>query len=188
VKVSDDAPVCESFAREGWCEKVEGTCPEFHVWECGEWRAKGTCSRGGRCGLRHVIRAEKGKGSRKEAEAEGMDEDQEMEERGVPVEGGFEDGTEFIEFGQGLPGAVSSEETEDESGESESEGSQGSGGDEDEVVLTANGLGDIEEGHPDHGKQSISPTPLRRVTGSLIPDIPMDTDEADEDEVLGVVT
>lgn len=90
--MAKDAAVCEAFAREGWCDREAGTCPELHIWECPEWHAKGTCARGARCGLRHVLRAEK--------------------ER-VPVAagvGGFEDQSDFI----GLPGEVFSDSEGDE--------------------------------------------------------------------------
>lgn len=104
--------MCEEFAREGWCDKPAGTCPELHIWECPEWHAKGTCSRGRRCGLRHVLRAEKTK--TKEAPAPATPAAPEV------TEGGFDDQAEFI----GLPGEVFSEtesEEEDDSGDDEDE-------------------------------------------------------------------
>jgi hypothetical protein len=96
VKVAEDAPVCEAFARGGWCDQPAGTCPELHVWECGEWRSTGTCSRGAKCGLRHVLRAE---GSRpRPAE-----------------EGGFDEQDDFIGLDHGTPADPSdSEESESE--------------------------------------------------------------------------
>ncbi len=188
--------MCEAFAREEWCEREEGTCPELHVWECGEWRARGTCSRGGRCGLRHVLRAETGKSSITEAEAKRMDGDQGMEGRRVPVEGGFEDGAEFIEFGQGSAGAVSSEAEDGDGSEEgptgeESDGSEDSNAGENEETEDEESVDPAvfkaEAKEPDHGEQRVSPSPFSRAATSPHSDIPMDTDEADEDEVLGVV-
>ncbi|EJT45238.1 hypothetical protein A1Q1_06376 [Trichosporon asahii var. asahii CBS 2479] len=117
VRVADDAPVCEAFAREGWCDTPAGTCPELHIWECPEWHAKGTCSRGRKCGLRHVLRAEKTK--TKGASAP------EPPTATAGAEGGFDDQAEFI----GLPGEVFSEtESEEEDDSDEEEG----GSDEEE--------------------------------------------------------
>jgi hypothetical protein len=126
IRVSATAPVCEAFAREGWCEKLPGTCEELHVWECGEWRAKGVCSRGGKCGLRHVIRAEKGRGSMDEAKVEGLGSDQKGTVEGLPVEGGFEGQDEFITFDQGSPEGISSdEEGSEEDSDEDDEGGKG---------------------------------------------------------------
>lgn len=102
--------MCEAFAREGWCDKPAGTCPELHIWECPEWHAKGTCSRGRKCGLRHVLRAEKTKTKGATASA--------APAASAVTEGGFDDQAEFI----GLPGEVFSEtesEEEDDSDEAE---------------------------------------------------------------------
>ena len=140
----------------------------MHIWECGEWRENGTCSRGGKCGLRHVIRAEKGKGVLNILSDEPVEKDTGVK-RKVHVEGAFDDGSEFIELGVGSPAGVESDETDDESGNgSESESGvsgtdEGSDDEEEEVVI---------------GKQRVSAIPS---------DTPMDADEMDEDEVLGVV-
>jgi len=128
--------------------------------------------------LRHVIRAEKGKGSAKEAEAEGICQDQDMSERPVPVEGGFEDGADFIDFGQGSPGAISSEETEGESGESE-------GSEEDEGDESGSANNEVDSVR---GKQRAFTSPPFQSSQASTSDIPMGTDEADEEEVLGVVS
>ena len=172
MRVSEDAPVCEAFAREGWCEKEAGTCEEMHVWECGEWRDKGTCSRGATCGLRHVLRVEKGKASVEEADAVGLEEYQEMSGKIVRVEGGFDDGAEFIELGIGYPPDVESEETDQESG-AESSNSEESG---DEV--TSGSQGDEEEAT---GTSRLPPPHVPTQLGCA------DSDEVDEDQVLDVV-
>ena len=178
VRVAEDAPVCEAFARDGWCELDEGTCPELHVWECGEWRSKGTCSRKGRCGLRHVLRAETGKGSTQEAMKEGMDDEETMTGN-VPVEGGFEDGAEFIVFGQGSPRAVSSDETEDDSGESaEDEGSDDEGDDIPNTGVV----------NPRNGKQRAVSLPRSDLPRTSNFDLSINTDEEDENEVFSVVS
>lgn len=109
MRVADDAPVCEAFAREGWCDKAAGTCPELHIWECPEWHAKGTCSRGRKCGLRHVLRAEKTKTKGVPAP--------EPPAAAAAAEGGFDDQAEFI----GLPGEVFSETESEEEDDSEEE-------------------------------------------------------------------
>jgi hypothetical protein len=63
--------------------------------------------------LRHVIRAEKGRGM-EEAKKEGMDADQVADRAAaIPIEGGFEGQSEFITFEQGSPEAVSSSEGSD---------------------------------------------------------------------------
>ncbi|EKD00453.1 hypothetical protein A1Q2_05290 [Trichosporon asahii var. asahii CBS 8904] len=142
VRVADDAPVCEAFAREGWCDKPAGTCPELHFWECPEWHAKGTCSRGRKCGLRHVLRAEKTK--TKGAPAP------EPPTAAAAAEGGFDDQAEFI----GLPGEVFSEtesEEEDDSDEEEVEGSDEEEDDEDGSAEEE----DDEEEDDDDGDNSI---------------------------------
>jgi len=64
------------------------------LWECGEWREKGTCSRGAKCGLRHVLRAEEGKAALVDA-------------------GGFEDNADFVNLDQGSPAKVDSEDESD---------------------------------------------------------------------------
>ncbi|WVF67259.1 hypothetical protein IAT40_002007 [Kwoniella sp. CBS 6097] len=119
VKVSPDAPVCEAFAKGGWCPKESGECEELHVWECPEFRSKGTCPKGGKCGLRHVVRAENG---RTAAQASTTDGNQiaggimvDTVGEDVPA-GGFEEQDDFVQFDQGSPEeAVFSAEEEDES-------------------------------------------------------------------------
>ncbi|BEJ15167.1 hypothetical protein CspHIS471_0409340 [Cutaneotrichosporon sp. HIS471] len=99
VRVATDAPVCEDFAREGWCDREDGTCPELHVWECPEFHAKGICSRQPKCGLPHVVHAEKLRKAAAGAKTpEGM------------ASGSFEDQADFI----GLPGEVFSDSESDE--------------------------------------------------------------------------
>ncbi|KLT42527.1 hypothetical protein CC85DRAFT_292032 [Cutaneotrichosporon oleaginosum] len=126
VRVANDAPVCEQFAREGWCDREAGTCPELHVWECPEFHAKGTCSRQPRCGLTHVVHAEK----LKKAVAATKTPDPE-------ASGSFEDQADFI----GLPGEVFSESDSDEEDTGEDEE-----GDEDEDVADSDGQSVAEDG------------------------------------------
>ena len=109
VRVAADAPICEAFARGGWCDEVPGTCSNLHLWECGEWREKGTCSRGTKCGLRHVLRAEKAKAA-------------------LAEEGSFEENADYVNLDHGSPAEADSDESsgwsdeEDSSpGESDSE-------------------------------------------------------------------
>lgn len=48
------------------------------MWECKEWSEKGTCRRGGKCGLKHVLRAEAGRlAAAIEQQTEGEEEDEE---------------------------------------------------------------------------------------------------------------
>ncbi|KAK4689230.1 hypothetical protein P7C73_g882, partial [Tremellales sp. Uapishka_1] len=164
VKVSDDAPVCEAFAREGWCDRPAGECEDLHVWECGEWRAKGTCARGGKCGLRHVLRSETGKGKL------AVEADASQPAAVLPVEGGFEDGGEFIS----LPSVVVSDE-ESEGDDSEEEE------DEEEDESDESEAEEIEGKEPKPRPSSPSMSASGR--GSS-PGLEMDTDEMDEDEVL----
>lgn len=174
--MADDAPVCELFARGGWCDREAGTCPELHVWECGEWRAKGVCSKGGKCGLRHVLRAEQGKGSEQEAAKDGLNGEQEMfaDTKGVkvPVEGAFEEQDEFIVFDHGTPADPESDP------ESEDEGSaSGSGSDVD--------MGDEDEGD---GKSDIAATPIGKPPRlSAADSSSSESEDESEDEVLGIV-
>lgn len=172
------------FARGGWCDREAGSCPELHVWECGEWRAKGVCSKGGKCGLRHVLRAEKGKGGEREAARDGLEADQELytDTQGVkvPVEGGFEEQNEFIEFDHGTPANPESDESEEDGTGSDSE--------EDQDHLEETGEGDVEMSGDESanevaltGKQSdpSAVTSASSVDGS--------EDDEDEEEVLGIV-
>lgn len=57
--MADDAPVCEDFAVEGWCD-LGDSCGERHAWECRQFNETGQCDRGTRCGLLHILRAKKG--------------------------------------------------------------------------------------------------------------------------------
>ena len=115
------------------------------------------------------------------------------ERTAVPVEGGFEGGVEFIEFGQGSPGVISSEEAEDESGEGDgsdtSDGDELSGGEESasETEAEDGEEAELQEVGSVDSKQEVSHSPLRRSSGNLISEISISTDEADEDEVFGVV-
>lgn len=172
MKVADDAPVCELFARGGWCDRDAGTCPELHVWECGEWRAKGVCSRGGKCGLRHVLRAEQGKGSEQEAAKDGLKSEQELFEDTngvkVPVEGGFEEQDEFIEFDHGTPADPESEpDSEEEGSESGSEN-------------------DVDMRDEEDESSDVTATPTGKHSRSSSTGAGTSEDE-DEDEVLGIV-
>lgn len=118
VRVAKNAPVCEAFARGGWCDKPPGTCGELHAWECQEFREKGNCSRGRKCGLRHVLRAEKEK---------------EVETYDSPMaQGSFEDNSDFVNLEVGSPPEVSEQESEDEVSSSEtSSGESDEGSDDD---------------------------------------------------------
>ena len=143
----------------------------MHVWECGEWRSKGVCSKGIKCGLQHVLRAENGKGSEKEAKKDGLEADQEFvtdTQGDVPVEGGFEEQSTFIEFDHGTPADPESDSDGEEDSEQEGievdEESEDSDGDE------------KSEGT---GKLSRQSTPTA---------IDMEEkDSDDEEEVLGIV-
>jgi hypothetical protein len=195
VKVAEDAPVCDSFARDGWCDQEEGRCPKLHVWECGEWRETGKCSRKGKCGLRHVLRAEKGKGkgkgigSQQEAK-EGMDMDEVLVDDGdrsrgvkVPVEGapgavgGFEEQSEYIGFTeQGSPGEITEEE--EEAGDEEAEGGSesGSGSESEDDTRSDNGYADGEGDAANFGKPLEEPFP------TSTSDFDMRTDEEDDED------
>lgn len=182
MKVADSSPICELFARGGWCDRPAGTCPEIHVWECGEWRSKGVCSKGGKCGLRHVLRAENGKGSEKEAEKDGLEGDQEMftDTKGVPVEGGFEEQNEFIEFDHGTPADPESEssvtDSEGEEAEVSASGSEGEDHEQDEEMSDAAETETKPEN--DDGKHLQPPSPHSGLT---------EDEDEDEDAVLGIV-
>lgn len=99
VRVSVDAPVCEEFARDGWCPADPGTCPRLHAWECQEYREKGVCSKDGKCGLRHILRAEQAKV---------------VLETSQDIPGSFEDNTDFVNFDAGSPAPVSDSDAESE--------------------------------------------------------------------------
>ncbi|KAL7415800.1 hypothetical protein BDY24DRAFT_439654 [Mrakia frigida] len=91
VRVADDAPICGDFVKYGWCEKGQEKCGERHVWECKEWTEKGTCRRKGKCGLRHVLKAEKG---RVVVEEEGGDGEEGGRRGDEEMEGG--EGSTFV--------------------------------------------------------------------------------------------
>lgn len=153
--------MCEAFAREGWCDRPSGTCQELHVWECPEWHAKGTCSRGSRCGLRHVIRAEKGRAA---TAAQAADATTSIT---APDKNGFDDQSEFI----GLPGEVFSE-TESEHDENDEDEDENDDGEESEASEARTKHGADDDLDSDHAL----PSP-----------VPMDTDDDDEAQVLGEV-
>ncbi|OCF44396.1 hypothetical protein I317_01656 [Kwoniella heveanensis CBS 569] len=128
VKVSPDAPVCEAFARGRWCPKEAGECEELHVWECPEFRSKGTCPKGGKCGLRHVVRAENGRRAAAQSAISSSENagGTTSGEGAITIDtigedvpaGGIEEQDDFVQFDQGSPEAVFSAE-EDENGEGE---------------------------------------------------------------------
>ncbi|KAF2468138.1 uncharacterized protein BDR25DRAFT_305141 [Lindgomyces ingoldianus] len=55
VNVNPAAPVCEAFARRGYCEKG-GACAERHAFECPDFTNKGSCEVEG-CPFPHVMHA-----------------------------------------------------------------------------------------------------------------------------------
>jgi hypothetical protein len=55
VKVSQNAPVCPSFAKLGYCEAGD-QCSNRHVYECPDYAATGRCVNRG-CRLDHIDRA-----------------------------------------------------------------------------------------------------------------------------------
>jgi hypothetical protein len=135
----------------------------MHVWECGEWRSKGVCSKGITCGLQHILRAE----NEKEAKKEGLEADQEFvtdTQGDVPVEGGFEEQSAFIEFDHGTPADPESDSEGEE--DSEHEGSEVSDDDDEK----SDGTGKLS-------RQS-SPTAI---------EVEEEDSDEDEDEVLGIV-
>lgn len=132
--------------------------------------------------MRHVLRAEKGKGSREEAEEDGLEADQEMratsggkgKRRELPVEGGFEEQDDFIGLEHGTPTNPESEsEDEGESGHSSEEDNEDETGEDEEAVLPS--------GYD--GKLLVNPE------SSPPPSSPgaKDTDSDDEDGELDVV-
>lgn len=156
----------------GWCDREAGTCPDLHVWECGEWRSKGVCSKGIKCGLQHVLRAENGKGSEKEAKKDGLEADQEFvtdTQGDVPVEGGFEEQSAFIEFDHGTPADPESDSDGEE--DSEQEGI--------EVDEESEDSDDGDEKSEGDGKLSHQSSP----TATEVEE----EDSDDEEEVLGIV-
>ncbi|WWC91868.1 uncharacterized protein L201_006815 [Kwoniella dendrophila CBS 6074] len=179
IKVSADAPVCDDFARIGWCGKEPGSCENLHVWECQEFREKGTCSKNGKCGLQHVVRAE----TRRPEVVEAEDI---VQKQG---EGGFDEQDNFIEFDQGSPGLISDGEGEDEEDSSEDISGEGSdsddGAEEDESEADSeddNGGSATSSSDEETGKHTRASS-----SSALPPSDMMDTDEVDEDAVLDVV-
>ncbi|KAI5808104.1 hypothetical protein DFH27DRAFT_295568 [Peziza echinospora] len=55
IRVNPAAPICRSFATEGYCEKG-GDCTERHVHECPDFDEKGVCN-DSKCKLPHIERA-----------------------------------------------------------------------------------------------------------------------------------
>ncbi|KAF2662873.1 hypothetical protein K491DRAFT_772753 [Lophiostoma macrostomum CBS 122681] len=55
VRIGIDAPVCEPFARLGYCEKGD-TCADRHAIECPDHTNKGSCEVKG-CRLPHIVHA-----------------------------------------------------------------------------------------------------------------------------------
>ncbi|WOO80996.1 Zinc finger CCCH domain-containing protein 3 [Vanrija pseudolonga] len=168
VRVADDAPVCEAFAREGWCDEEAGTCPELHIWECPEFHDKGTCSRGARCGLRHILRAEKAKKTAAAVAAAAPAAARPTSSGAAPA--AFDDQSEFI----GFPGEVFSETDEDEDDEDDEEDEE----DSDEEA----GDDSDEEMDEDESVEEDSGKPQDPSSPSAI-----DTDDDDELQVLGAV-
>lgn len=68
VHVGADAPVCEAFARLGYCEKG-AECAERHAFECPDFANKGSCELDG-CRLPHIRHAGRLRRARGSAEAE----------------------------------------------------------------------------------------------------------------------
>ncbi|OCF77646.1 hypothetical protein I204_01643 [Kwoniella mangroviensis CBS 8886] len=169
VKVSSDAPICQDFAKIGWCDKEPGMCENLHIWECQEFREKGTCSKNGKCGLRHVVRAEI---NRPEVVATSSS---------VPVhgEGGFEEQDNYIEFDQGSPGLVSDEDGEEENGSDS--GSESEEEEEEEGSDSESESGSVSS-EADNGKRNNLSSPSAHPPSDM-----MDTDEVDGDAVLDVV-
>jgi len=113
-----------------------------------------------------------------EAEKDGLGSDQELitdtEGVKVPVEGGFEEQNEFIEFDHGTPADPESES------ESEQEASA-SGSEQDEE--------EEEDGDGDEEMSDITETgkPSRRSSPDEVHVQEGEDDDDDEDEVLGIV-
>ena len=121
-----------------------------------------------------------------EAEKDGLGSDQELitdtegARRQVPVEGGFEEQNEFIEFDHGTPADPESEsESEHEASGSGSGSEQDEEEDEDEE----------EVGDGDEGMSDITETgkPSRRSSPDEVHVQEGEDDDDDEDEVLGIV-
>lgn len=54
VDISQNSPVCLTFARVGWCSNGK-ECVQRHTFDCPDFLEKGSCERKG-CKLQHVIR------------------------------------------------------------------------------------------------------------------------------------
>ena len=116
-----------------------------------------------------------------------------MQGRSVALEGNFEDGAEFIEFGPEPPGASSFKEAEDEEAEDEeaedeeAEDEEGESENSEEEGGRENDESADDKAESAQGKQDMSSTTLPQQYGNHGHDSTMDIDEADEDEVLSVV-
>nr|XP_018261052.1 uncharacterized protein I303_06769 [Kwoniella dejecticola CBS 10117]OBR83210.1 hypothetical protein I303_06769 [Kwoniella dejecticola CBS 10117] len=162
-----------------------GTCENLHVWECQEFREKGTCSKNGKCGLRHVVRAVTNKSVIQET----------IDTVHKAGEGGFEEQDSFIEFDQGSPELVSDGEeeegkaetsvSEEEISSDEEQDEEEDDGEDDEALSSEEDQSEdevISSSHHDNGKYIVTSSPSAHP-----PSDKMDTDEVDEDAVLDVV-
>ena len=124
----------------------------MHIWECPEFRAKGVCSKGGKCGLRHVLRADTA-GDADTGTAVYKDVSGDVDMAPVPTlaaatpgtvqpgqpQGAFDDGSTFIGFGpddeqdHGMPQPMEDMGiSADESGMETDSGEDGEDGSEDD--------------------------------------------------------
>jgi len=128
------------------------------------------------------LRAENGKGSEKEAKKDGLGGDQEIfqdtEGVKVPVEGGFEEQSAFIEFDHGTPADPESDSEDDGSG-SESEQ-----GDDDEHSGQEEGDEDEDE---DEEMSDSTETGKHELPRQSPHESMSEGDDDDGDEVLGIV-
>lgn len=83
MHVSIDAPVCEAFARLGYCEKG-GQCLDRHAFECPDFTNKGACEVGG-CRLPHVVHAARLRKARMSSEASSPPSDSDSEQGNAEV-------------------------------------------------------------------------------------------------------
>lgn len=111
MRVADDAPVCEDFAVEGWCD-LGDACGERHAWECREFNETGQCKRGARCGLLHILRAKKGvAGEIDVAEADVKEEDAGEAADELQTRDEIEAQQDFIQFRMGSDEGSDDDET-----------------------------------------------------------------------------
>lgn len=175
--------MCEAFAREGWCDKPAGTCAELHIWECPEYRARGTCARGAKCGLPHVLRSEAEKKNQAAAAATAAASSKAADED----VNGFEDQTEYI----GLPGQVFSEsESEDDDDEDEDEEEDEE--DEEEASDEQDGSEEDSDGDENEGDVSMADVSMaigRGFASGKLPQrqTPSMSDDGDEDDEARVL-